>query len=50
MGGRLAAEAVKRFLPRVKTVIPCHYGTFPIIEATPTPSCTTSASTAAGRR
>jgi L-ascorbate metabolism protein UlaG (beta-lactamase superfamily) len=35
MGGRLAAEAVKRFLPRVKKVIPCHYGTFPIIEATP---------------
>lgn len=35
MGGRLAAEAVKRFLPRAKVVIPCHYGTFPIIEATP---------------
>ncbi len=34
MGGRLAAEAVKRFLPRVKAVIPCHYGTFPIIDAT----------------
>jgi L-ascorbate metabolism protein UlaG (beta-lactamase superfamily) len=35
MGGRLAAEAVKRFLPRVRTIIPCHYGSFPIIEATP---------------
>ncbi|MGG5811746.1 metal-dependent hydrolase [Falsiroseomonas sp. CW058] len=35
MGGRLAAEAVRRFLPRAKVVIPCHYGTFPIIDATP---------------
>lgn len=35
MGGRLAAEAVKRFLPRAKAIIPCHYGTFPIIDATP---------------
>lgn len=35
MGGRLAAEAVKRFLPRARTIIPCHYGSFPIIEATP---------------
>jgi L-ascorbate metabolism protein UlaG (beta-lactamase superfamily) len=29
-----AALAVKRFL-RVETVVPCHYGSFPIIEATP---------------
>ena len=35
MGGRLAAEAVKRFLPHARTIIPCHYGTFPIIDATP---------------
>jgi L-ascorbate metabolism protein UlaG (beta-lactamase superfamily) len=35
MGGRLAAEAVKRFLPRAAAIIPCHYGTFPIIDATP---------------
>jgi L-ascorbate metabolism protein UlaG (beta-lactamase superfamily) len=28
-----AALAVKRFL-RVETVVPCHYGSFPIIEAT----------------
>lgn len=35
MGARLAAEAVKRFLPRARSVIPCHYGTFPIIDATP---------------
>lgn len=35
MGARLAAEAVKRYLPRAKTIIPCHYGTFPIIDATP---------------
>ena len=35
MGGRLAAEAVKRFLPRPRAIIPCHYGTFPIIDATP---------------
>ena len=35
MGGRLAAEAVKRFLPNARTIIPCHYGTFPIIDATP---------------
>jgi L-ascorbate metabolism protein UlaG (beta-lactamase superfamily) len=35
MGGRLAAEAVKRFVPKARMVVPCHYGTFPIIDATP---------------
>ncbi len=29
MGPKTAAMAVKRFLPHVKTVLPCHYGTFP---------------------
>jgi L-ascorbate metabolism protein UlaG (beta-lactamase superfamily) len=29
-----AALAVKRFL-KLDTVIPCHYGSFPIIEANP---------------
>jgi len=33
MGGKVAAMAVKRFL-RFKTAIPCHYGSFPIIEKT----------------
>jgi L-ascorbate metabolism protein UlaG (beta-lactamase superfamily) len=32
MGGETAALAVKRFL-NVETAIPCHYGTFPIIDA-----------------
>ena len=31
MGAATAALAVKRFL-NVETVIPCHFGTFPIIE------------------
>ena len=35
MGPRLAAIAAKRFLPRVKTVIPCHYGSFPPLVQTP---------------
>ena len=29
MGPRSAALAVRRFLPGVKTVLPCHYATFP---------------------
>jgi L-ascorbate metabolism protein UlaG (beta-lactamase superfamily) len=33
MGPRTAALAVKRFL-NVGTVIPCHYGSFPIIDQT----------------
>jgi L-ascorbate metabolism protein UlaG (beta-lactamase superfamily) len=33
MGPRTAALAVKRFF-KAKAVIPCHYGSFPIIEAT----------------
>jgi L-ascorbate metabolism protein UlaG (beta-lactamase superfamily) len=31
MDGRRGALAVKRFLPSVKTAIPCHFGTFPMI-------------------
>ena len=34
MGPATAALAVKRFL-NVETVIPCHFGTFPIIDPTP---------------
>jgi L-ascorbate metabolism protein UlaG (beta-lactamase superfamily) len=34
MDAATAAMAVKRFF-KLETVIPCHYGTFPIIEATP---------------
>jgi len=32
MSPATAALAAKRFLPGVETVIPCHYGSFPIIE------------------
>ena len=32
MSPKTAALAVKRFLKGVETVIPCHFGTFPIIE------------------
>ncbi|HEY8612822.1 MAG TPA: metal-dependent hydrolase [Roseomonas sp.] len=31
MGARGAALAMKRFLPDVPVVLPCHFGTFPII-------------------
>jgi L-ascorbate metabolism protein UlaG (beta-lactamase superfamily) len=31
MGPRLAAMAVKRFLPSVKTVLPCHFATFGLL-------------------
>ena len=34
MNGATAAMAVKRFF-KLDTVIPCHYGSFPIIDATP---------------
>ncbi len=34
MGGRVAALACKRYF-EFETVIPCHYGTFGLIEATP---------------
>jgi len=34
MGGRLAAIACKRYFD-FETVIPCHYGTFGLLEATP---------------
>jgi len=33
MGARLAAMACKRYF-KFKTVLPCHYGTFPIIDRT----------------
>ncbi|HEY8565414.1 MAG TPA: metal-dependent hydrolase [Beijerinckiaceae bacterium] len=33
MGPEIAAEAVRRFVP-ARAVIPCHYGSFPIIEPT----------------
>lgn len=32
MGARTAAIAAKRFLGGVKTIIPCHFGTFPILD------------------
>ncbi|MGR7996886.1 MULTISPECIES: metal-dependent hydrolase [unclassified Xanthobacter] len=31
MGPEVAALAVKRFLPGVEVVVPCHYGTFPLL-------------------
>jgi L-ascorbate metabolism protein UlaG (beta-lactamase superfamily) len=34
MGARTAAFAVKRFF-KLQSVIPCHYGSFPFIDATP---------------
>lgn len=34
MGGEMAAMACKRFF-NFGTIIPCHYGTFPIIDASP---------------
>ncbi|MFD1696830.1 metal-dependent hydrolase [Roseibium aestuarii] len=34
MGGKLAAAACKRFFD-FDTIIPCHYGSFPIIDQTP---------------
>lgn len=34
MGGAVAALAVQRYF-NFETAIPCHYGTFPIIDATP---------------
>jgi L-ascorbate metabolism protein UlaG (beta-lactamase superfamily) len=34
MGGRLAAIACKRFF-KFRTIVPCHYGTFPILDQTP---------------
>jgi len=35
MGPREAAYACKNFLPGIKTVIPMHYGTFPVLTGTP---------------
>jgi L-ascorbate metabolism protein UlaG (beta-lactamase superfamily) len=34
MGPRTAAVAVRRFFPRVDFVVPCHYGTFPMLTGT----------------
>lgn len=31
MGPRTAARAVKRFLPEVRTILPCHFATFPLL-------------------
>ena len=33
MGAKVAALAVKRFLPGVEVVVPCHYGTFLLLAA-----------------
>jgi L-ascorbate metabolism protein UlaG (beta-lactamase superfamily) len=35
MGPKLAALAVNRFLPKARTVIPCHFGTFPPLQQSP---------------
>ncbi len=35
MGGKIAGVAVKRFFKGLKTAVPCHYGSFPIIDQTP---------------
>jgi len=35
MGPREAAYALKNFLPGIRTVIPMHYGTFPVLTGTP---------------
>jgi L-ascorbate metabolism protein UlaG (beta-lactamase superfamily) len=35
MGPRTAALAVRRFLPDVGTVLPCHYATFPPLQQSP---------------
>ncbi len=35
MDGKRGALAVKRFLPSVTTAIPCHFGTFGLLAATP---------------
>jgi L-ascorbate metabolism protein UlaG (beta-lactamase superfamily) len=34
MGPRSAAYAVRQFFPRVDFVVPCHYGTFPMLTGT----------------
>jgi L-ascorbate metabolism protein UlaG (beta-lactamase superfamily) len=35
MGARAAALAVTRFLPGARLVLPCHWGTFPVLDAAP---------------
>jgi L-ascorbate metabolism protein UlaG (beta-lactamase superfamily) len=34
MGARTAALACKRFF-RFELIVPCHYGTFPVLDQTP---------------
>ncbi len=34
MGADVAALAMRRFFPKAKVAIPCHFGTFPIIAPT----------------
>ncbi|GGK22490.1 metal-dependent hydrolase [Salinarimonas ramus] len=34
MGAKSAALAMKRYFPKAKAAIPCHYGSFPIIDQT----------------
>jgi L-ascorbate metabolism protein UlaG (beta-lactamase superfamily) len=48
MDGRRGALAVKRFLPTVKTAIPCHWGTFGLL--TPTPDAFVQAMAGASAR
>lgn len=35
MGARAAALAMTRFLPQARRVLPCHWGTFPILDPSP---------------
>lgn len=35
MGAKAAALAMTRFLPEARVVLPCHWGTFPVLDATP---------------
>ncbi|UFN48412.1 metal-dependent hydrolase [Roseomonas sp. OT10] len=37
MGPRSAALAVRRFLPKARTILPCHYATFPPLLQSPEP-------------
>jgi len=35
MGPREAVYAINKFLPNIKTVIPMHFGSFPVLTGTP---------------
>lgn len=35
MGAKAAALAMTRFLPKARVVLPCHWGTFPVLDASP---------------